>query len=106
MAKAGRPKGSTAETVNLCKVAARRLHEKAMRRLDLLLDSRVETVCLGAVKEVLDRAWGKAAQAVELTGADGGAIETMQVSARETLADIIASQAARQSVDDDKPSIN
>lgn len=36
-------------------------------------------VRVSAATAILDRGWGKPAQAVELTGADGGPIETLDV---------------------------
>lgn len=53
------------------------------------------TEALPAIREIWDRLEGKAAQAVELTGEDGGPIQTEDVSARDELLRRIADLATR-----------
>lgn len=61
------------------KAALKALTPVAVRRLGELLESDNERVAVEAVKEALNRNLGKAPQTVELTGKDGGPVETRQV---------------------------
>lgn len=58
--KAGTPNKATAEI----KIAARELSPAATKRLKKLLESENESVALGAIREVYDRAFGKATQPI------------------------------------------
>ena len=60
----GRPKGALNKATRDIKELARELAPKATERLQKLLQSDNETVALGAVKEIYDRAYGKAKQVV------------------------------------------
>lgn len=100
--RTGRPKGSTGTHANLGMIAARKHAELALNALVRQLDSPVGSVVVSAASTILDRAWGKPAQAVEHSGKDGGPIETCEVSARDVLLDRLTSLAGRQSADVDK----
>lgn len=82
----GRPKGAVNKATKDIKELARALAPDATKRLQELLGSDNESVALGAVKEIYDRAYGKSTQHVagvedgapirvvtriELVGADG-----------------------------------
>ena len=60
----GRQKGVPNKATADIKAIARDLSPQATERLKLLLKSENESVALGAVKEVYDRAYGKATQPI------------------------------------------
>lgn len=60
----GRPKGALNRATKDIKELARALAPDATKRLEELLNSDNEGVALGAVKEIYDRAYGKATQTV------------------------------------------
>lgn len=62
-----RTKGALNKRTKEIRQVAMELTPKATQRLKKLLDSENESVALGAVKEVYDRAYGKATQKI---GAD------------------------------------
>lgn len=84
----GRPK-AVKEVIEL----AREHTTHAVRRLAELLDDPDGRVVVAAAKELLDRGYGKAPQAI--TGLDGGPIQIMKVDelTDEQLAAIIAAGA-------------
>tara|TARA_R110000868_G_scaffold330755_1_gene591728 strand:+ start:1452 stop:1718 length:267 start_codon:yes stop_codon:yes gene_type:complete len=61
----GRPKGAVNKATRDIKELARELAPAATKRLQELLASDSESVALGAVKEIYDRAYGKATQPIE-----------------------------------------
>lgn len=65
----GRPKGAVNKATKDIKELARALAPEATKRLQELIRSDNESVALGAVKEIYDRAYGKSAQPVG--GGDG-----------------------------------
>ncbi len=68
----GRPKGYAEFTA-----AAREEGPASLATLVALRDtSAVDAVRVSACREILDRGYGKPAQAVQLTGADGGPVQT------------------------------
>ena len=68
----GRPKGYAEFTA-----AAREEGPASLAALVQLRDtSSVDAVRVSACREILDRGYGKPAQAVQLTGADGGPVQT------------------------------
>jgi hypothetical protein len=71
----GRKKGTLNKATVDLKAIARTMEPEATKRLGQLLRSENEAVALGAVKEVYDRAFGKATQVV--SGENGGAIYLM-----------------------------
>ena len=78
--KAGRPPGpAKVKSQNLHtisgRIAALKHAEKAMRVMVDLLSSPMHTVRQSAAADILNRAYGKAPQAVEVTGKDGGPME-------------------------------
>lgn len=60
----GRPKGALNKATKDIKELARELAPAATKRLQELLESDSESVALGAVKEIYDRAYGKATQPI------------------------------------------
>ena len=72
----GRPKGALNKATKDIKELARELAPKATERLQKLLQSDNESVALGAVKEVYDRAYGKATQPIA-GDEDGAAIRVI-----------------------------
>lgn len=60
----GRPKGALNKATKDIKELARALAPEATKRLHELLKSDNESVSLGAVKEIFDRAYGKASQVI------------------------------------------
>ena len=64
---AGRKPGVPNKVTSEIKALAQQMTPQATRRLAKLLESDNESVALGAVKEVLDRAYGKASQPIEGT---------------------------------------
>lgn len=60
----GRPKGALNKATKDIKELARELAPDATKRLKELLQSDSEAVALGAVKEIYDRAFGKATQPI------------------------------------------
>lgn len=73
--KGGRPKGFVALEAEMArKMIAEMLHE----HLPAMIAAQIEKAKAGdtkAFQELLDRTYGKASQAVELTGKDGDAIQ-------------------------------
>ncbi len=67
--KSGRP-----TIVKEIKVLALKHSARAFQRIVELSESDDPKVAIVASKEILDRAYGKPAQAVEVTGKEGGAI--------------------------------
>lgn len=67
----GRQKGTLNKATADLKAIARTMEPEATKRLALLLKSENESVALGAVKEVYDRAYGKAPQALTGEGGEG-----------------------------------
>lgn len=65
----GRPKG-VAEVAEL----ARSYTKQAIATLASIMESGSERAQVAAAQVLLDRAWGKPSQAVEVTGAEGGAV--------------------------------
>lgn len=64
----GRPKGALNKATKDIRALACALAPEATKRLEALLKSDNEAVALGAVREVYDRAYGKATQKI---GGDG-----------------------------------
>jgi len=69
--KSGNPSGRP-KVPNEVRELARKNSVKAINRLVKLIDSEDEKVAIQASNSILDRAWGKPAQAI--TGEDGGPI--------------------------------
>lgn len=67
--RGGRAKGTLNKSTADIKAVAREMTPQATKRLGDLLKSENESVALGAIKEVYDRAYGKSAQPVG--GGDG-----------------------------------
>ena len=85
----GRPKGVPNKATADIKEAARLYGPAAIARLALLSGltdqpgAESEVTQLGAMRELLDRGYGKAAQAI--TGPDGGAFEMIVTGVRRAL---------------------
>lgn len=73
----GRPKGSTSIDG---RVAARAHAEKALKVLVDLLTCPSYPTRVAAAEAILNRAWGRPAQAVEVTGANGGPVQHEDVT--------------------------
>ena len=76
MAGKGRPKGSSNRGCLDGRIAARAHAEKAMQTLVDMLSSPSHPTRVSAASSILDRAFGRPAQAVEMSGPDGGPIQT------------------------------
>lgn len=82
---AGRKPGSPNKVTASVREAAQEHGPEALDRLVFLSKNAVsEAVQVTATKEILDRAYGKSSQSVELTGKDGGPIETVEIELSET----------------------
>jgi hypothetical protein len=73
----GRPK-KTEEERTLEAMCRERTPEALHAILRIMAGSKQDRAKLAAAQYVLDRAWGKPKESVELSGADGGPIETKQ----------------------------
>jgi len=69
----GRQKGTPNKATADLKAIAKSMEPEATKRLALLLKSENETVALGAIREVYDRAFGKATQHIAGEGHGSGA---------------------------------
>ena len=83
-AGAGRKKGVPNKSTASLKAAFQKHKAALVAALVALTKSKDENVQLRAIQTCFDRGWGKAAQ--PLTGADGGPIETKDVT-REGISD-------------------
>jgi hypothetical protein len=79
------------------KAAARELTQQAIDTLAAIMnDPKAPAAArVSAATAILDRGHGKPTQAVEMSGRDGGPIETADVSAREIILERLASIAPR-----------
>jgi hypothetical protein len=77
------------------RVAALRHADKAMKVLVDMLTSPQHAVRVTAANSLLDRAYGKAPQALELTGKGGGPMEHNVTNDAEHFTSAIAGLAAR-----------
>lgn len=98
--KSGRPPGPPKiKSQNLHtisgRVAALKYAEQAMRVMVDLLTSPQHTVRQAAAADILNRAYGKAPQAVEVTGKDGGPMEHSVTHDAERFTGAIAGLIAR-----------
>jgi hypothetical protein len=74
----GRQKGSVNKATADVKALAQEHGVEAIGRLvSIIKTSKSEMAVIAAVKEILDRGYGKAKQGVELSGADGGAFQVI-----------------------------
>lgn len=92
----GRPKGAPNKASGKVKELAQRHGKKAIRALYLLMTkSESETVRLKAAESLLDRAYGRPVTTTQLTGGDGGPIQSqamvLDISAR--IADVFGTVA-------------
>jgi hypothetical protein len=76
---AGRPKGRRNKVTADIKEIAQSFGEEAITQLvEIMRDGEAPPAArVAATKEILDRGYGKAKQDVELTGANGGPVETV-----------------------------
>jgi hypothetical protein len=91
---AGRPKGSGVLTAALC----RRLHDNP-REVEAIIGAVLRKAKAGNLKAAevaFDRADGKPAQSVELTGAGGSALVPQNAELDAALAGLVARAAARR----------
>ena len=71
----GRKKGTPNKVTKDAKILANGYGKEAIQILvDIMRNGRSEQVKVSAAREVLDRAYGKAPQAIQLSGEDGGPI--------------------------------
>jgi hypothetical protein len=76
--RGGRQKGTPNKITADVRALAQEYGEDAIRELaTILTTSENHSARISAAKELLDRGYGKSMQAVELTGADGGPLETI-----------------------------
>jgi hypothetical protein len=74
----GRQKGTPNKATADVRALAQEYGPDAIRELaTILATSENHSARIAAAKELLDRGYGKSMQAVELTGADGGPLETI-----------------------------
>jgi hypothetical protein len=77
----GRPKGSVNKATADIRELARQYAPDALKELARLSVNAVsEAARVGAIKEILDRAYGKSSQALEHSGPDKGPIETRVIT--------------------------
>lgn len=76
---AGRPKGSRNKVTADIKEIAQSFGQEAITHLvEIARDGDAPHVArVAAIREVLDRGYGKAKQGIEMTGEDGGPVETV-----------------------------
>lgn len=74
--KSGNPKGRKVENTEI-KELAKAKSPLAFNKIVSLLDSEDAKVCMAAAKEILDRAFGKPAQAVEVSGKNGAKLAAL-----------------------------
>ncbi|HEY5849624.1 MAG TPA: DUF5681 domain-containing protein [Lysobacter sp.] len=74
--KSGNPAGRPKADLEV-RDAARLYGSAAITKLVELMEGDDKRLALAAAQALLDRGFGKPAQSVELTGADGGAVETV-----------------------------
>lgn len=76
---AGRPKGSRNKVTADIKAIAQSFGEEAIKGLiEISRDTKAPHAArVAAFREVLDRGYGKAKQGIEMTGEDGGPVETV-----------------------------
>ena len=76
---AGRPKGSRNKVTADIKAIAQSFGEEAIKGLiEISRDAEAPHAArVAAFREVLDRGYGKAKQGIEMTGGDGGPVETV-----------------------------
>lgn len=74
--KSGNPGGRPKEAPEV-KALAREYGHEAIEKLVELMRCDDRRVAAAACQALLDRGFGKPAQSMELTGADGGAVETV-----------------------------
>ena len=76
---AGRPKGSRNKVTADIKAIAQSFGEEAIKGLvEISRDTEAPHAArVAAYREVLDRGYGKAKQGIEMTGEEGGPIETV-----------------------------
>lgn len=78
--KSGNPSGRPKVDFEV-REAARQYGSAAVTKLVELMEGEDNRLALAAAQALLDRGFGKPAQSVELTGADGGAIkQSLEVS--------------------------
>lgn len=74
----GRPKGAKSKVAADVRALARQYTEAAISTLASIMNTgESEQARTMAADKLLDRGWGKAAQAMEITGAEGGPIKTI-----------------------------
>lgn len=72
----GRPKGSINKATADIKAMAQQYGPEAIEKLAYLMNfAESQQAQIAATKELLDRGYGKAVQAIEASGKDGGPIE-------------------------------
>lgn len=80
--RGGRQKGTPNKVTREIKALAQKHGPAAIERLaQLAVSAESETAQIAAIKELLDRGYGKATQ--PLTGADGGAVQVVTKLVRE-----------------------
>jgi hypothetical protein len=77
----GRPKGSLNKATADIRELARKYVPAALEQLaHLSVNAQSESARVAAIKEILDRAYGKSMQALEHSGNEGGAIKVEEVT--------------------------
>lgn len=72
----GNPGGKTADQRELARLARTHGPETIARLVELRDGAKEGAVQVAACRELLDRGYGRASQAVRLTGEDGGPVQT------------------------------
>jgi hypothetical protein len=95
----GKPKGAVqvAPTITDVRLLARVEGPEAIRKLTAIMKNEAAThmAQIAAASQLLDRGWGRPPQAVELTGAEGGPIQIMEVDPLDVIRSRLASIAER-----------
>jgi hypothetical protein len=87
----GRPKGARNKATASVKALAGKYGPDAIKELArLAVEAESEAARVSAIKELLDRAYGKSVQAVEHSGPDGGPVKHAHDLSDDALAKIAA----------------
>lgn len=94
-AGAGRKKGTPNSATVEIKTVARKYGARAIAKAVRLLDSKDERVALAALREILDRAYGRPMETQELTGKDGAPLNPAPAVSDHELARLVTYQLTK-----------
>jgi hypothetical protein len=104
---AGRKPGAVSKVKRALSEMAREYGDEALQTLvSLMKGGESDQVRLSAANAILDRGYGKPPASLEVTGADGGPIQTQEVSPRERIARRLAGLSAAVEAEQDTGRLN